>query len=97
MGKKYVPSQSELNYVEREIYDLLQSVPENEVYRMMERCVEGRMRCDDLEVDMSESDEEEKYESEDESLEDSDEETIFQDIKDDYEEDGYDLIFDDEL
>ena len=60
MVKKYVPSSSELNNIENNIYEILHDVPETEVRDILERALEGRLRATDLDVDMSESEEEEE-------------------------------------
>ena len=55
MPKKHEPTQQELDQIEREIYYLLQEVPEGELRIMLERCLEARMRCGDLDVDLTDS------------------------------------------
>ena len=77
MVKKYVPSSSELNNIENNIYEILHDVPETEVRDILERALEGRLRATDLDVDMSESEEEEEEENNNYSDSSSEEEDNF--------------------
>jgi len=62
MVKKYIPSSSELNNIENNIYEILHDIPETEVRDILERALEGRLKANDLDVDVSESEEEEEEE-----------------------------------
>lgn len=80
MPKKYVPSYSQLSFIQEEITGLLRDVPRDELYRIMENAMDSRLRMSGLEVDESES-EEENNSSDDECVDykstssDSDDET----------------------
>jgi len=68
MPKKYVPSYSELSFIQEEITGLLRDVPRDELYRIMEDAMDRRLRMSGLEVDESESEEENNSSSDDECV-----------------------------
>jgi len=68
MPKKYVPSYSELSFIQEEITGLLRDVPRDELYRIMEDALDRRLRMNGLDVDESESEEENNSSSDDECV-----------------------------
>jgi hypothetical protein len=68
MPKKYVPSYSELSFIQEEITGLLRDVPRDELYRIMENAMDSRLRMCGLDVDESESEEENNSSSDDECV-----------------------------
>jgi len=68
MPKKYVPSYSQLSFIQEEITGLLRDVPRDELYRIMEDALDRRLRMNGLDVDESQSEEENNSSSDDECV-----------------------------